>query len=73
MENREEAEGGSRANVVDFAARQLLATRPTQPEPQFSESERREIREMLAYYRTARPQFEAMKAGCPAARYLLEK
>jgi hypothetical protein len=55
------------SNVVDFAAR----ARAVQPEPFFSDAERREIREMLAYYRVARPQFEALKMGCPTARYLL--
>lgn len=58
------------SNVVDFTARQ--AARAIPAEPFFTNDERREIREMLAYYRIARPQFEALKMGCPTARVLLD-
>jgi hypothetical protein len=62
-------------NVVPFGPR-YAATVPapaTQQEPFFTDAERREIREMLAYYRKARPEFEALKTGCPTARMLLDK
>jgi hypothetical protein len=62
-------------NVVPFGPR-YAATVPapvTQQEPFFTDAERREIREMLAYYRKARPEFEALKSGCPTARMLLDK
>lgn len=62
-----------RNNVVDFGAR-LTATAKAQDKPLFfTDAERAEIREMLAYYRISRPQFEAMKRGCPTARYLLDE
>lgn len=67
--NRAEHE---QSNVVDFATRLAAAATAARPEPYFSDMERREIREMLAYYRTARPQFEALKRGCPTARNLLD-
>lgn len=68
--NRDEREGSS--VVVDFAARLAAAATAAKPESFFTDAERREIREMLAYYRIARPQFEALKRGCPTARDLLD-
>jgi hypothetical protein len=64
---KDQSSENERCNVVSFAG---YAARATQ-EPFLTNDERREIREMLAYYRTARPQFEAMKRGCPTARYLI--
>jgi len=61
------ANEGVGSNVVNFAG---YAARATQ-EPFLTNEERREIREMLAYYRVARPQFEAIKRNCPTARYIL--
>lgn len=60
------------SNIVDFVPRLVAAATAAKPEPFFTDAERREIREMLAYYRIARPQFEALKRGCPTARDLLD-
>lgn len=65
MDNDQGSES-ERSNVVKLAG---YATRATQ-EPFLTNEERRQIREMLAYYRIARPQFETIKAACPTARYL---
>lgn len=59
------------SNVVDFTARH--AARMPTAEPVLTNEERRELREMIAYYRIARPQFEALKQGCPTARVLLDE
>jgi hypothetical protein len=63
-------ETDDRGKVVELAGWQ--AVRTAVHEPPLSNAERREMREMLAYYRKARPQFEALKRGCPTARHLLE-
>lgn len=65
--DKEQGSEGVRSNVVELAGYMARSAQ----EPFLTNEERREIREMLAYYRTARPQFEAMKRGCPTARYLL--
>jgi hypothetical protein len=70
LDKNEPENVGARSNVVALADYQAAA-RAAQNEPPLTNEERRELREMLAYYRTARPQFEAMKRGCPTARYLL--
>lgn len=58
--------------MIPFAPRQAATVPASSSEPFLTDAERREIREMLAYYRVARPQFEAIKNACPTARYLLE-
>ena len=57
------------SNVIPFVP--ALVAKAAAPEAFFTDAERREIREMLAYYRIARPQFEAIKFACPTARNLL--
>jgi hypothetical protein len=57
------------SNVIDLAARRASP----QLEPFLTNEERREIREMLAYYRAERPIYEAAKKGCTILRRLTEE
>jgi hypothetical protein len=57
-------------NVVELSARRKLI----EPgEPFLTNAERREIREMLAYFRRERPIYEAAKKGCTILRRLTEE
>lgn len=58
----------SSPNVVAFQRRKKVEN----AEQYLTDSERRELREVLAYMRTMRPQFQALATGCPMARRLLE-
>ena len=55
-------------NVVAFQRRR----RGEPAEPFLTDAERRDLRELLGYMRTMRPQFLALTKGCPMARRLLE-
>lgn len=58
-------------NVIDLAARRAQPAEHT--EPFLTNEERREIREMLAYYKAERPIYEAAKKGCTILRRLTEE
>lgn len=63
----------SNAVVVPFLRRGNNAEPAPAIEPFLTNAERKEIREMLAYYRTERPKYEKLKTACPTARYLLDE
>jgi hypothetical protein len=69
MEQKQEGGG----NVIDLAA--VRHKPPTQPqrEPFFTDEERREIRALLEYMRTARPLLEAASSRCTILRRLTEE
>lgn len=67
------AQDADRTNVIPLGPRLAVAVEKQEPTVFFTDAERREIREMLVYYRKARPEFEKMKRGCPTARYLLDE
>lgn len=58
------------ANVIDLAARR----KPARPATQFfTDAERQEIRELLAYMRTQRPILDAAMTRCTILRRLTEE
>lgn len=59
-------------NVVPIAQRLAAVAKAEHPEPYLSDAERREFREMLAWYRVTRREFQAIKTACPTARMMFE-
>lgn len=59
------ADASDSSNVVPFG-REVARRRP--PAHFFTDSERSELRVMLAWYRDVRPKLEAIMQGCPTAR-----
>jgi hypothetical protein len=69
MEQKKPDEGET--NVIDLASRR--AQPPEHAEPLLTDVERREIRALLEYMRTARPLLEAATSRCTILRRLTEE